>query len=281
MMNKRQIVTSVCLQILIFLGVFSLPKQLAAQYSIAPTALWISHPNRSTDLIIRMAPDANPMEFNLSAEFLIPAVDSTGSFILHPLDSLDERNLAPHLRFSPRRFTLGANQEQIVRIAVQQWDSLENGEYWARVITSAKTVPITNETSTQRLNVSMGVEIRTIAGILYRKGPLSTGLNILSAWYKQEGNKIIVDTAIQRLGNAAWVGTVKMSLRDVQNRLVHTQDQISNVYLNDTYRYVFDLTEPLIGSYLLDLQWITKREQQTLPLIQAETKSTTIPIFLN
>ena len=267
--------------VLVLMFLLSKPITSFAQYSIAPTALWITYPNRSTDLIIRMAPDTSPMEFNLSAEFLIPSVDSTGNYVLSPIDSLDKRNLAPYLRFSPRRFTLSANQEQIIRVAVQKWDSLGNGEYWARVITSAKTIPSNNENPDQTLTVSMGVEIRTIAGILFRKGVLTTGLNVKSALYKKEGKRIVIDAQIDRLGAAAWIGTVEMCIRNEYKDIIYRQSNISNVYLSDTYRYVFELEKELKGSYELELRWITVREQQTLPLIPAEPISVKIPLVLN
>jgi len=274
--NTRLYVFSV----IVFYSLFYCPLVLHAQYSIAPSALWITYPSRSTELVIRMSPTASPMEFNMSAEFLVPSTDSTGNFKLRSIDSLEFKNLAPLLRFSPRRFTLSSDQEQIVRVSVPDWKNLNEGEYWARIITSAKTSSSNDPSISQNLSISMGLELRTIAGIMFRKGSLQTGIKVLSTKYHQQAEKLYVDVDIDRLGNAAWIGTVEFALIDNQGRSVYRHSTISNVYVKGVYRYVLDLDPTLKGEYTLDLRWLSKRDNPSLPLVAAKPVQERINIVL-
>ncbi len=267
-------------RMIVFCSLFLVAPVVQAQYSIAPSALWITYPSRSTDLVIRMSPMASPMEFNLSAEFLVPSTDSIGNFRLRSIDTLQHKNLAPLLRFSPRRFTLQPDQEQVVRVSVPDWKTLADGEYWARIITSAKTVPVNDPINGQSLSISMGLELRTIAGIMFRKGSLQTGIHVLSTKYYQQEEKVFIDVDIDRLGNAAWIGTVEFALMNEEGRTVFSQSMISNVYTKGTYRYVLDLDHALKGPYTLEISWLSKREHWTLPLVNAKNVRESLSIIL-
>jgi hypothetical protein len=175
---------------------------------------------------------------------------------------------------------LQPDQEQVVRVSVPDWKTLADGEYWARIITSAKSAPVNDPINGQSLSISMGLELRTIAGIMFRKGPLQTGIQVTSTRYFYKDKQLYVDVDIDPLGNAAWIGTVEFSLIDSQGKSVFNDSKISNVYIKGTYRYVLNIDPQLEGTYVLELNWLSKREHWTLPLITAKPVNKRLPIVL-
>src|SRR5690606_19710364 len=148
------------------------------------------------------------------AFFAIPETDENGIFRLIELDSLHEQNITTSIRFSPRRFVLTAGQQQVVRVSVTNSDELPDAEYWTRIIASAKMAQPVADANSTSLHVSMGLEIRTIAGLLFRKGHVSTGIDVEAINYQISNDSLNVLFEIERSGNAAWLGTLQTSIYD-------------------------------------------------------------------
>ena len=74
----------------------------------------------------------------------------------------------------PRRMTIPPLQRQTIRLLARPPQGLADGEYWSRLIISAKggSVPVTGIDSTSNINVGLTLEVRTIIPLIYRKGKL-------------------------------------------------------------------------------------------------------------
>ncbi len=239
-----------------------------AQYSVAPNAFVIEAPSRSTEMYIRMSNDAAPMEFELSSYFSVPGTDSLGNFKLFDVDSLRHRSISPHLRFSPRRFILAAGGHQLVRISVTS-DSLPDGEYWARIVASAKFVSEVVPTDAPAMSAEMGLEIRTVSGLLYRKGNLGSDIEIGGHSVFVRNDSLFIDLDIQKSSEAAWIGTFQVELSDVNGTVAHTNSIPSNVYVGTKYRHVIPNLALKPGRYLAKVTLATHRDDSLIPLIKA------------
>jgi hypothetical protein len=251
----------------------------SGQYSVAPNAHVIHSPSRSTELYIRMSPDAPPMEFTLSAFFAIPGTDSLGSFELQESEELSHRDATPHLRFSPRRFILESGAQQTVRITITS-DSLPEGEYWARIMTSAKLLSDIGSDLETSMSASVGLDIRTVSGFLYRKGALRSDIGLESARAFFRNDSVFVDIELSKLGIAAWLGTLDVAISDQVDIVIHKSSITTNAYRAGRYRYLV-ANKPLEpGLYTASLTLKTLREDASIPLIPAPTvrKNTTFTI---
>jgi len=241
---------------------------VSSQYSVAPNAFAISSPSRSTEMYIRMSPDASPMEFTLSSFFAIPGTDTLGSYELHEADDLLHRDASPYLRFSPRRFILEGGGQQTVRITITS-DSLPDGEYWARIMTSAKLLPDLGSDLDNSLTASVGLEIRTVSGFLYRKGALRADIGLDSARVFVRNDSVFVDIELSKPGPAAWLGTLDVAISDHVDVVVHRTSITTNAYRAGRYRYMVANKQLVPGLYTASLTLKTQRDDTSIQLIPA------------
>ena len=249
------------------------------QYSVAPNAVVITAPSRSTEMYIRMSPDASPMEFNMSSYFAVPGTDSSGNFHLSESREQRARDASASIRFTPRRFILNAGEHQLVRITVTN-DTLPDGEYWSRVVASAKMVPNVSISSTDAVSASIGLEIQTVTGFLYRKGDLRSDIMLNHASLVQKNDSLFLDLDLAKESNAAWLGTVKVAVEDSLGVEIHRTTMAANAYLGGKYRYHIPMSLARSGVYRAHITLHTQRDDPTLPLIQAPEIQRTIPFIL-
>lgn len=251
-----------------------------AQYTVAPNAFVITDPGRSTEMIVRLSPDAGPMEFDVNAYFAIPRTDSLGKFVLWEPTTNYVQDISSKIRFSPRRFVLNSGDQQIVRIVITD-DDLPQGEYWSRVVVSAKSATNGPMSESQGLSVSMGLEIRTISGLLYRKGRLQSDLELVGIKPMVRNDSLLIDLDIAKVTPAAWIGSAALIVEhDVKGR-VFTQQDPANFYVAGKFRLAFPIGTLPSGTYLASLALTTTRDDPTMPLIRAKDLTTTFPIVIN
>jgi hypothetical protein len=93
---------------------------------------------------------------------------------------------------------------------------LADGEYWVRLMIAAKAgqVPIVGVSDTTAIQVGLTLEVRTIIGIAYRKGPVTTRVALSNVRAQLRGDTLITWSRLVRQGNAAFVGTVRGTVVD-------------------------------------------------------------------
>jgi hypothetical protein len=242
--------------------------EVLAQYSIAPSAITITYPERHSEIIVRMMEDAPTMVFSVSSFFAIPEPDSSGQFHLVRIDSNQVQNIASDIRCSPRRFQLSAGQEQIIRISIQDAALLSEGEYWSRVMISAMTHPVQADPLQLAVSISMGLEVRTISGLIFRKGSVHTGLEVTEAATTLDQNILWTHLQLKKRGNAAWIGTVEQALYNTKGEVVHRDRSISNVYRDRQERLKLVLPSLPPDNYTLKIRYVSEREDPMIKLLK-------------
>lgn len=239
-----------------------------AQYSIAPSAITITYPERHSEIIVRMMEDAPTMVFSVSSFFAVPEPDSSGQFTLITVDSSLVQNIATGIRFSPRRFQLSAGQEQVIRISVQDAASLADGEYWSRVMISAVTPPTLTDRLQQTVHISMGLEVRTITGLIFRKGAVQTGLEVTEVATRLEENTLLTRLHLNKKGNAAWIGTLEQELSNNKGEVILRERSLSHVYRDRWDRLKLVLPSLPPDTYTLKIRYLTEREDPMIKLLK-------------
>ena len=153
---------------------------LAAQgVMVAPHAVFIDHRLRSGSVLL-YNPGTEPVEVTISTIFGYPVTDSTGAITLRTVDAPDSTlpSALAWIQAFPRRLTVAPRERQTVRLLARPPAGLADGEYWLRMVIAAQggRVPISGVTDTTAIQIGLRLEVRTIIGVNYRKGPVATGL---------------------------------------------------------------------------------------------------------
>ena len=251
------------------------PPALGAQgVLVAPHAVIMDHRTRSGSLTL-YNPGEEPVEVTLSTFFAYPVTDSTGGFELRTVEQPepDYPSAAKWVDAFPKRVLLGPKQRQTVRLLARPPANLQDGEYWARLVVSAKggSVPVNGVTDSSGVRVALSLEIRTVIPLQYRKGRVATGVRTSSLAAAVERDSLAVRLRLDRTGNAAFLGTVRGALVDSTGRVVASLSSPLAVYYDMEPR----ITAPLpaaglpAGTYWLNVDVAAQREDLPPELVLA------------
>jgi hypothetical protein len=184
---------------------------------VAPHAVVMDHRTRSGSLNL-YNPGDTPAEVTLSTFFGYPVTDSVGDFDLKTVERPDPSmpSAAGWIEAFPKRMLLKPKERQTVRLLARPPARLADGEYWARLAVAAKggSVPVTGVDDSSGITVGLNLEVRTILPLQYRKGAVATSVRVSALTAAVEGDSLAVRMRLQRMGTAAFIGTVRGSLAD-------------------------------------------------------------------
>ncbi|MFN2572442.1 MAG: hypothetical protein ABR537_12675 [Gemmatimonadales bacterium] len=248
-------------------GVLALASaSLAAQgVMVAPHAVYIDHRARSGSVLL-YNPGTEPVEVTISTIFGYPVTDSTGSIALRTIDAPDSTvpSALAWIQAFPRRLTVAPRERQTVRLLARPPAGLADGEYWLRLVIAAQAgrVPITGVSDTTAIQVGLTLEVRTIIGVNYRKGPVSTGVGLSNVRAQLAGDTLVIWSRLERRGNAAFVGTIRETLVDSSGAVRETYNSPVGVYFTMEPRLATLLAPPRLarGHYWLRYEVVAERE---------------------
>jgi P pilus assembly chaperone PapD len=242
------------------------PAPLLAQgVLVAPHAVVIDHRTRSGALSLYNPGDA-PAEISLSTFFGYPVTDSAGEFDLRTVERPDPTmpSAAGWVEAFPKRMVLQPKERQTVRLLARPPAALTDGEYWARLVVAAKggTVPVTGVDSSSGVTVGLNLEVRTVLPLQYRKGAVATSVRLSRLATAVEGDSLVVRLRLERMGTAAFIGTVRGALVDSAGRTVTTFTSPVSVYYEVEPRLTAALPggRPKAGRYRLRVEVAAERE---------------------
>lgn len=189
------------------------PALVTAIY-VSPTTVFIDERNRSATITIGN-PGDQAEEATVELKFGFPDADSAGTpyirFVEDPGPEFP--SAAEWIRSFPQRVRLEPGTQQTVRLLARPPDGLPDGEYWTRLIVTGRR-PAVDITAPGAGNVRAGInlEIRLIATALFRKGRVTTGLELRGLTAEAEGDSLALWANLARTGNAAWHGTIEVEV---------------------------------------------------------------------
>lgn len=200
---------------------------------IAPQSVIIDHRARSGTFEV-YNPTAQPAEVTVSTVFGYPTTDTAGVVGVSTWDTppAGEPSAAGWLQAFPRRFVLQPQERQTVRLLGRPPAALPDGEYWSRLIVGTTgATPLRQPGDTTPVQVAVALEVRTILGVLYRKGPQRTALRLANVRTVPAADSVArIRADFTRDGPSAFLGTVTVTLRDASGRTVRTFDRRLAVY---------------------------------------------------
>jgi hypothetical protein len=211
-------------------AVLSMSPLGAQAVLIAPHLVTLDHATRGGQVTL-YNPGNTDIEVEVGLGYGLPATDSLGEFSL-TLSDPGAREATSWIAAYPRRVRLRPQQRQAVRLLASPRANLDDGEYWARlVVTTRNAAPA--ETGAEAANIAIGlnVELRTILPLLYRKGrptvSAALGEPVLEA-VDRDSLDIIVP--MEPLGNAAFLGSLKLSLNDASGAILSETEMPVSLY---------------------------------------------------
>ena len=162
----------------------------------------------------------------------------------------------------PRRLTIASLERQTVRLLVTPPAGLPDGEYWARLIISARggRLPIGGVEDTAAVRVRLNLVVNTNIGVAYRKGPVATGVALSNLRVRIRRDSVEVWSRLERRLTAAYVGTVRATLVDSTGKVRSTLSAPIAVYFVMEPRYALAVAGLAPGLYWLRYELVTDRE---------------------
>lgn len=219
------------------IGAAAVPGCLRAQMvAIAPQAFMIDARTR-TAAVTLMNQDDTPADVSFSTIYGYPVTDAAGTMSLRTIDASQAvltdttPSAASWIQAYPRRMQLAPHSRRTVRLIASPPATLRDGEYWARLVVSVTGGRVRMSTAdTASVRIGLNVEVRSVLPVFYRKGALSTGVRIDHPRATVLGDSVVTRAGLTRSGNAAFVGTVTVSLVDTRGKTVRTRALPLGVY---------------------------------------------------
>jgi len=251
---------------------------------VAPHVVVIDHLSRGTAITL-YNPGAEPAEVSISGFFGYPITDSIGEFELATPDPATAGlpSSAGWIDAYPRRVLVGPLERQTIRLLGRPPANLADGEYWSRLMISAKggRVAVQSTDSASGIDIGLDLEVRTIIPVQYRKGSIKTGVRIEGIRAEKDGDSLAVRARMVRQGNAAFVGTGHLRLRDESGRLAAEAAIPLAVYVEiDPLMRIATAALPA-GRYTLEIELVTERtDLPDTQIVPAAPARASLPIVL-
>jgi len=230
---------------------------------VAPHAVYIDHARRNGTVTL-YNPNPEPAEITISTAFGYPVTDSLSHFALRTVEHPDSMlpSAAEWVQAFPRRLTIASLERQTVRLLVTPPAGLPDGEYWARLIISARggRLPIGGVGDTAAVRVQLNLVVNTNIGVAYRKGPVATGVALSNLRVRIRRDSVEVWSRLERRLTAAYVGTVRATLVDSTGKVRSTLSAPIAVYFVMEPRYALAVAGLAPGLYWLRYELVTDRE---------------------
>lgn len=251
-----------------------LPRVASAQSVVmAPNAIVIDGRSRSSTFTVINTGD-RAAEVRLSTQYGYPVTDSTGRMRLQTYDVADDTmpSAADWVQSYPARFILAAGSRRSVRVMASPPAALPAGEYWSRLIVATRSVanaPTADDESEQDgsiavpgrsdVRIGLSLEIRSVLALFFRNGPVHTGVRMSEAALEVDGDSVAARVTLVRAGNAAFVGTLKATLRDAAGTIRSTAILPLGVYYSLRPRLTLPCPPLPPGEYRLSLELTSTR----------------------
>jgi len=255
--------TCVCLRKFFFLipVLFLGTELLVAQVTVAPSILFINSKSGVGTLYISNS-SSDPQEVSIDFVFGYPDADSAGNARMNYRDTIAAGiySLNPMLRAYPRSFLLNPKQQQTVRLQVRTKSSVKDAFFFSRVkVISGQKTPDIEKKPTDVVTTQINFKFDQIFPVFYRKGNVSTGLNVHNVTTAFKDNKLTVVADVERTGNAPYIGSMKAELISAAKEKVALGEATASIYFRMKNKLELDIPKTAKGKYKLLLTFETKR----------------------
>jgi hypothetical protein len=229
---------------------------------VAPTAVYLTDENPSAAISL-YNPSTVAEEVEVAAIFGYPTTDEAGNVMLHlDEEGVDPRSSASWIQILPRRLVVPPGQRRVVRLLGRPPVGAGDGEYWTRLVLTSRgqRLPVSGATDSSQVQVGMDLEVRTLIALTFRKGDVTTGVEVEEFAPQVVGDSILIRPRLVRQGDAAFIGLMELTLTDTTGMVVREWTEQVAVYRAYHRRYRYDIGDVAPGRYLMSLRLSTERD---------------------
>lgn len=227
---------------------------------VAPTGVYLDDADPAG--VVRLYnPGTDPAEVSVEAIFGYPTTDEDGQVHMDLRPEGDPRSAADWVQILPRRLVIPPGERRAVRVLARPPQELPEGEYWTRLVVTSQgqKLPVSGVDTTV-VQVGLNLRVRTIIALAYRRGQVTTGVEVGAFDPQIVGDSLVVWPELRRQGNAAYIGRMRLELQDADDSVVRSWDSQVAVYETFHRRYAHDVAGLPPGVYRVVLRLDTERE---------------------
>ncbi len=242
------------------LGALAVQPLLGWAVLVAPHAVFIDARTRTAQVYLINTGSAAE-EVTVETKFGYPATDSLGNIFVRLVDEPEQGvpSAAAWVRAFPRRVVVQPGERQVVRLLAQPPAGLPEGEYWTRLIVTSRGAQVAVQGSDSVMRAGVSLVVSTIISVTFRHGRVETGLRLDDFRAEDAGDSLVAWVGLTRQGNAAYLGTTWIRLRDAAGRVVQEWETPTAVYFGLHRRFAFALDSVPPGAYTAQLEMTTVR----------------------
>jgi hypothetical protein len=189
-----------------------LVKQRTVQ--ISPALVLLTPSTKTVALDFLNASDTT-LDAEVLLEFSSPRTNANGTIVDSISPGTSPGSLTTWLSGLPQRVTLAPHEKKSVTLTVTVPPSTADGEYWGRIVVRrngvAMRLPATVNGAATVINSN--VNLRFATQVLYRQGPMSTGLQVSELTATPDRNAVRACMAMHRTGPAHVEGLARVVVR--------------------------------------------------------------------
>ena len=248
----------------LFTFVAPVTSMLAQSVLVAPNVVVLDGRTRTTAITLVNTGSA-AAEVDLSTTFGYPVSDSAGVMRLQTFTSVNDSmpSAAGFVHAYPSQFMLAPGARRVVRLLATPPENTRDGEYWARLVVTTRAArvrsPDAGAESPNASHIGLDLEIRSLLPLFYRQGAVTTGILMDSLHTAVERDSLSVRIPMQRRGNAAFVGSVRASLRNASGAVLVSTSLPLGVYFDLEPRIAFSRRGLGSGEFTVEVEAISQR----------------------
>lgn len=235
---------------------------------VAPNVIVIDGRSRTT--AITLVNNGNgPVEVSLSTAFGYPVSDSVGDVKLKTFERVDDSlpSAAGFIQAYPSDLVMAPGTRRVIRLLASPPADLKDGEYWARLVVTTHAAklraPADASGGAGEATIGIDLEIRSLLPVFFRQGALQTRLRIDAPEARVDGDSVRVRIPMSRQGNAAFIGSVRATLRDGVGSIRDSRVMPMGVYYALSPSLALNCRGLLPGLYQLEIEAVTNRPDVT------------------
>lgn len=233
--------------------------------------LFLTQSTRSVAVTISN-PTEKTLEIWLTPKFgYIVSKDSGEADIYMDTTGTPPQSAAGWIDIYPKRFRLGPLESQVVRLTATPPPALDEGEYWSRIYIASQDVNpsfLEKKKSGFMLIEQLGIPFH------YRKGLVTTGLDITNLNATAKDNKIFLSLDMTRTGNASFWGSATIRIfRGPGREMIFKKVKDIVVYTKFAGLFTLNQGEIPSGKYNVEIEFKTdgRSDIKKSELIQSES----------
>lgn len=233
-----------------------------AQIDIAPVSLYLSDRNQFGDIIVRNTSN-EIREIRIENHYGYPITGTEGKAIIKYVSNVSEKDPSSleWMNVYPSDVVLTPGESQKIRFFARKQKELADGEYWLRpkIISRPVRKNKIDAEDPSKIRSSVNTVYTIAVSVNYRIGIVNTGISIEDLTHNVLSNKLLLKLDLRRTGNAAFLGNIKIILRNKEGKIVREVQRETAVYYTLQPSIELDIQGLNRGDYIAEVELNTNR----------------------